>query len=166
MRSVLNGIARLWSKGCLGKGAVVFGALVILGMCSAILGGGNRNAQTTQTPAQQAPTAAPQLAASGATEPPAPTDAPRPTATPKPTQTLVPTFTPEPTITVKPHNVNGVPPLNKDNCPPDYPVKGNIGSNGKIYHVKGASSYGGTDPEICFATAADAEAAGFRRPAN
>jgi len=52
-------------------------------------------------------------------------------------------------------------------CPADLPVKGNINREGeKIYHVPGARSYGATVPEECFATAADAEAAGFRPPRN
>jgi len=32
-----------------------------------------------------------------------------------------------------------------------------------IYHVAGGASYGRTIPEDCFATGADAEAAGYRR---
>jgi hypothetical protein len=46
------------------------------------------------------------------------------------------------------------------------PVKGNIGSNGNIYHMPGWRSYNQTKPERCFATAADAEAAGVRAPKN
>jgi hypothetical protein len=95
---------------------------------------------------------------------PAPTETPQPSATPKPTETLVPTFTPVPTPTHDPTlKAEGVPPLNKDDCPPKYPVKGNIGNNGKIYHL-GDPSYDRTDPEICFATIGDAVAAGFRAP--
>jgi len=45
-------------------------------------------------------------------------------------------------------------------CPEGYVVKGNASS--RIYHVPGGNSYGRTMPEICFATAEDAEAAGFR----
>jgi micrococcal nuclease len=58
----------------------------------------------------------------------------------------------------------GVPPASKDDCPTGYPVKGNRGSNGLIYHEPGRSSYAATDPEECFATAADAAAAGYRAP--
>ncbi len=47
-------------------------------------------------------------------------------------------------------------------CPSDFPVKGNASSH--IYHEPGNSSYGRTIAELCFATAADAEAAGFRAP--
>jgi hypothetical protein len=180
MRNVVNGlvagVARLWSKGCLGKGAVVFGALIILGICSAILGGGNRGAQTGQTPGQQAPTAAPQLAAVVPTEPPAPTDAPRPTRAPKPTATTAPTDTPEPTkppaqATAAPEvftKPDGVPPVSKLECPPNYPIKGNVNSKGEhIYHLPhGDSSYSRTTPVRCYATAADAEGAGYRAPKN
>lgn len=50
-------------------------------------------------------------------------------------------------------------------CPTGYPIKGNIRSDGvKIYHPPGDPSYERTRPERCFATAADAEAAGFRAP--
>jgi alanine dehydrogenase len=45
-------------------------------------------------------------------------------------------------------------------CPSEFPIKGNASSG--IYHVPEGGSYGRTIPEFCFATAADAEAAGFR----
>lgn len=45
-------------------------------------------------------------------------------------------------------------------CPEGFPVKGNASS--KIYHVPGGRSYDATEPEICFATEAEAEAAGYR----
>lgn len=47
-----------------------------------------------------------------------------------------------------------------EGCPDDHPIKGNADS--KIYHQLGQSSYANTIPEVCFATAEDAEAAGFR----
>jgi hypothetical protein len=47
-----------------------------------------------------------------------------------------------------------------DDCPDGYAVKGNASS--RIYHVPGGNSYDRTIPEFCFATAEDAEAAGFR----
>jgi hypothetical protein len=46
-------------------------------------------------------------------------------------------------------------------CPAASPVKGNRES--KIYHVPGGAFYESTRPEECFATPADAEAAGYRR---
>ena len=49
-----------------------------------------------------------------------------------------------------------------DECPPEAMIKGNQGTSGWIYHRPGGSSYRRTDPEQCFATSADAEAAGYR----
>jgi hypothetical protein len=46
------------------------------------------------------------------------------------------------------------------NCPEDHPIKGN--ANSRIFHQPGESSYNQTIPELCFATAEDALAAGFR----
>lgn len=54
-------------------------------------------------------------------------------------------------------------------CPPERPVKGNVNraKNTRIYHLPGDHSYAGTriagPGEACFATSAEAEAAGFRR---
>jgi NAD(P) transhydrogenase subunit alpha len=45
-------------------------------------------------------------------------------------------------------------------CPEGYPIKGNASS--RIYHEPRGASYGLTIPELCFASAADAEAAGYR----
>ncbi len=47
-------------------------------------------------------------------------------------------------------------------CPDDRPIKGNLPSG--IYHRPGDPSYERTKPERCFASAAKAEAAGFRPP--
>lgn len=46
------------------------------------------------------------------------------------------------------------------NCPATHPLKGNRES--MIYHRPGQAFYDQTRPEACFATPADAEAAGFR----
>ncbi len=43
------------------------------------------------------------------------------------------------------------------------PIKGNISSSSKIYHVKGGAFYDRTTPEQCFNTEAEAQAAGFRK---
>jgi len=51
-------------------------------------------------------------------------------------------------------------PLSKSDCPETHPIKGNAGS--MIYHAPGGQFYSRTDPEACFLTGADAEAAGFR----
>lgn len=46
-------------------------------------------------------------------------------------------------------------------CPVSHPIKGNADSG--IFHVPGGMSYDRTVPERCYATAADAEADGFRQ---
>jgi hypothetical protein len=46
-------------------------------------------------------------------------------------------------------------------CPASHPVKGNRPS--MIYHLPGGEFYDATSPEDCFASPADAEAAGSRR---
>lgn len=50
-------------------------------------------------------------------------------------------------------------------CAPGKPVKGNLttSSGERIYHVPGGAFYDRTIPEECFATEADARAAGYRR---
>jgi large subunit ribosomal protein L17 len=51
----------------------------------------------------------------------------------------------------------------EDGSQPDgFPVKGSEDS--KLYHVPGSGSYDHTEAEVWFATAEDAEAAGFRQP--
>jgi micrococcal nuclease len=45
-------------------------------------------------------------------------------------------------------------------CPPSAPIKGNASS--MIYHLPGQAYYDVTVPEECFATTAQAEAAGYR----
>ena len=51
-------------------------------------------------------------------------------------------------------------PLEGGLCPDDFPIKGNLQS--MIFHQPGQGSYDPTEAEICFATAEDAEAAGYR----
>ena len=46
-------------------------------------------------------------------------------------------------------------------CPGSHPIKGNRTS--MIYHLPGGEFYDATGPEECFASPADAEAAGYRR---
>jgi hypothetical protein len=48
------------------------------------------------------------------------------------------------------------------NCPASAPIKGNIGSDGRIYHLPGDRYYTRTKAEACFSTGAAAQAAGFR----
>lgn len=54
-----------------------------------------------------------------------------------------------------------VPPVTLSDCPATHPVKGNVGAS-LIYHLPGGAYYTRTYPEACFATAPDAEAAGYR----
>jgi hypothetical protein len=53
-----------------------------------------------------------------------------------------------------------LPPLADGSCPTDAPIKGNASSH--IYHVPGGGTYAATRAEVCFATEADAQAAGYR----
>lgn len=45
----------------------------------------------------------------------------------------------------------------------DCKIKGNISGTSKIYHVPGGSFYDRTNPEMCFTTEAEAQAAGFTK---
>jgi len=184
LRSITAFIAGIWQRGCLGKGIVIFVALIVLGMCGSILGGGNRtpatSSQPTIAPAIAAPattapepTAAPvapteqpttEVLATLATEGPSaePTIAAAPTDTPAPPARA--TLAPEPTKA--PVASSGVAPSGSD-CPADHPIKGNVRDRNpnkgeKIYHVPGDNGYAQTKPEECFATTAEAEAAGYR----
>lgn len=50
-------------------------------------------------------------------------------------------------------------------CPATHQIKGNHSSSGDfIYHLPGSRFYDRTNPEVCFATEAEAQAAGFRAP--
>lgn len=51
-------------------------------------------------------------------------------------------------------------PVDALNCPATHPIKGN--RNSMIYHKPGQQAYAKTRPEACFATDADAVAAGYR----
>lgn len=42
-------------------------------------------------------------------------------------------------------------------------IKGNISATSKIYHMPGGAFYDRTNPEMCFDTEAQAQAAGFRK---
>jgi len=56
-------------------------------------------------------------------------------------------------------NPTSYPPVSEDDCPADAPIKGNQSG---IYHEPDGAYYDVTDPEECFATPADAKAAGYR----
>ena len=50
-------------------------------------------------------------------------------------------------------------------CPATHPVKGNHSRSGDfIYHIPGSQFYDRTEAEVCFASAEEAQAAGFRAP--
>ena len=70
----------------------------------------------------------------------------------------------QPAATAAPTNnaMAGIAPKDANTCPPDHAIKGNKSS--KIYHVVNDSSYKETKPEVCFATIANAQAAGYRAP--
>jgi hypothetical protein len=57
----------------------------------------------------------------------------------------------------------GTAPVNANTCPATHPIKGNQG-NEWIYHGPLSAAYRATQPERCFATSAEAEAAGYRPP--
>jgi micrococcal nuclease len=59
--------------------------------------------------------------------------------------------------TAKPSG-GAVAPISEDDCPQSAPIKGNQSG---LYHVPGGAYYDVTNPEECFATAQDAEAAGY-----
>lgn len=50
LTSIAAGISRLWARGCLGKSAVIFAALIVLGMCSSLLGGNRTPPATSPQP--------------------------------------------------------------------------------------------------------------------
>jgi hypothetical protein len=86
----------------------------------------------------------------------------QPTIEPTPAPAPIPEPSPEP----PPPASLGVAPQGSD-CPVDHPIKGNIrqrdpDKGAKIYHVPGDNGYAQTKPEQCFATIADAQAAGYR----
>jgi beta-lactamase superfamily II metal-dependent hydrolase len=57
----------------------------------------------------------------------------------------------------------GVRPASEYDCPASHPIKGNRGDDW-IYHAPGTTYFSRTKPEECFATEADARAAGYRAP--
>lgn len=90
-----------------------------------------------------------------------------------PMPTLAPSNTPRPIATQRPAPTQPAPkfappapprgpaqPIGYD-CPDTHPIKGN--GNSGIYHVPSGAFYHRTNPEECFATEADALAAGYRR---
>jgi hypothetical protein len=142
------------------------GVCIVLSVTLAIVNGVNgpgatptvvvQAAAPTQPAATIAPTVVPPTAVP--TQPAltvAPTLAPTKPAPPPPT--AIPSTAPP--VVAKP----GVKPETPTTCPDTYPIKGNVGTNGRIYHVRGFSrAYNQTQPEFCFDTVESARAAGFR----
>lgn len=89
---------------------------------------------------------------------------PQQSAQPKPQQPAQPAPSPQPTQPQQPSQPAPQPagkePVGKD-CPATAPIKGN--QNSMLYHVPGGKSYKRTKPEQCFATEAEAQAAGFQK---
>src|SRR5215217_9009779 len=56
--------------------------------------------------------------------------------------------------------VDAVRPSEGRDCPPGFPVKGNLPS--RVFHSPGQANYDRTTPEVCFASEAAATDAGFR----
>lgn len=97
-----------------------------------------------------------------------PTGAP-PTAAPAPQIQPLLAVPPEQPAAPPPQSAAAVPRRGSpqgSSCPAGLPVKGNQGSPDWIYHVPGGGSYDRTQPEECFATPGDAEAAGYRAARN
>ena len=100
-----------------------------------------------------------------------PTVAPQPTAGPTPPRLPAATVAPRPAAppataapaapAAKPAGGRAAP--QGFNCPAGFPIKGNHATSGEfIYHPPGGQFYSRTRPEDCFATEADARAAGYR----
>jgi hypothetical protein len=49
-------------------------------------------------------------------------------------------------------------------CPSEFPIKGNIGSYGKIAHARDSAYYDLVDPEMCFLNEEAAATWGYRLP--
>lgn len=71
---------------------------------------------------------------------------------------------PEPPAPQPSTSGGSAPPISEDDCPSSHPIKGNEDSG--IYHPPSGGSYDVTNPEICFANAGAAEAAGYRAAQN
>lgn len=168
--------------------AIGIGALALCGMCGMIFNKGDKgkDASSTATATAAAPADSPAATeppsdatepAPAATEPPAAaTDAPpEPTAEPAteiptdaapvaPPATEAPTSEPVPLIQQQPAAQAGGIRAEAGTCPDSHPIKGNINEreDTRIYHMPGSQSYRQTKPEECFATEADAQAAGYK----
>ena len=125
-------------------------------------------ARETVTPASNAPASGSTTGGTAPSATPAPsaTTAPpaaRPVAAP-PTPTLLASpgagSQAKPGLTGAAAGAGSAAPSGSD-CPDSHPVKANRESG--IYHLRGGAFYDRTRPEVCYATAEDAERAGYRR---
>ncbi len=77
--------------------------------------------------------------------------------------TLTPSSAPNPNPPPSGGSGGSSPPVSGNSCPADAPIKGNVSSSGEpIYHKPGGQFYDRTNPEQCFASEAEAQAAGYR----
>lgn len=76
---------------------------------------------------------------------------------------IVPTKVPAAPAAAAPAKPSGARAPQGSDCPAGFPFKGNQSG---IYHRPGGGSYKSTKPEQCFATSAEAEAAGYRAAKN
>jgi len=94
--------------------------------------------------------------------------APAPSATKAPTKKAAEAPAPveeaEPAADEAPYGPGSHAPLEDDEQPEGFPIKGNADS--MLYHLPGSRFYNQTKAEVWFATEADAEAAGFSLPAS
>jgi hypothetical protein len=86
-------------------------------------------------------------------------EAPKPKRTRKPKPVAEPVEPPAEAPIIDPDWVRGD---GTDECPATHPVKAKATS--MIYYVPESGHYGLTIPDVCFASPADAEAAGYRAP--
>lgn len=100
--------------------------------------------------------------------PRADTTAASPTAEPEATLTPTPTLTPTAAPTTAPTTAPtsaaepAVAPVGAGRCPKGARVKGETADSGnQIYHRPGSADYADTKAEECFASATDAQAAGY-----
>lgn len=176
----------LWRKGRMGIAVALlipcFGCWLCSAVATAVLPdvptptpSPTNTARPSRTPAPTRTTGPTRTA-----PPPTETDAPA-TAAPELPTVAPPTAAPapqiQPLLAVPPEQPAAPPPQpaaelprrgspQGSACPDGLPVKGNRGSPDWIYHVRGGGSYEATQPEECFATPADAEAAGYRAARN
>jgi len=85
-----------------------------------------------------------------------PPKAPPPSPPPAPPSPSAPDISPAPASS----GGGSYPPNSQNSCPPSAPIKGNQSG---IYHVLGGQYYGRINPEECFASESDAQAAGYRK---